>query len=105
MAILPDPALQLLPVGARVKVGLNTLAEVSSKLSDQEVKLEERAGDLVCVVETCPECWGQISHEAICHGTNGMLPRHKSSSVPDEPRSLASEFCRCDDLLYNQSES
>ena len=73
MAILPDPAFQLLPVGARVKVGLNTLAEVLSKLSYQEGKLEERAGDLVCVVETCPECWGQISHEAICHGTNGML--------------------------------
>jgi len=58
MAHLPDAAFQLLHLGARVKVGLNTLADVLSKLSDQEVKLEERAGDLVCVVETCPECWG-----------------------------------------------
>ena len=58
VAHLPEPAFQLLHVGARVKVGLNALADVLSKLSDQGVKLEERAGDLVCVVETGPECWG-----------------------------------------------
>ena len=52
MANVPDPAFQLLPVGAKVKVGLNTLADVLSKLSEPEVKRRERAGELVVAVET-----------------------------------------------------
>jgi predicted hydrocarbon binding protein len=73
MADLPDPAFKLLPAGAKVKVGLYTLAQVLSKLSDQEARLEERDGILFFVVERCPECWERTSDEAICHGTTGML--------------------------------
>jgi predicted hydrocarbon binding protein len=73
MADLPDPAFKLLPAGAKVKVGLHTLAEVLSKLSDQEARLEERDGALFFVVETCPECWERTSDDAICHGTTGIL--------------------------------
>jgi predicted hydrocarbon binding protein len=73
MADLPDPAFKLLPLGAKVKVGLNTLADVLSKLSDQEARLEERAGGLFLVVEQCPECWGRVSEEPVCFGTAGMV--------------------------------
>jgi predicted hydrocarbon binding protein len=73
MADLPDPAFRLLPVGAKVKVGLNTLADVLSKLSDQQARLEERAGDLFLVVEQCPECWGRVSEEPVCFGTAGIV--------------------------------
>jgi predicted hydrocarbon binding protein len=73
MADLPDPAFKLLPDGAKVKVGLHTLAQVLSKLSDQDARLEERDGALFFVVERCPECWERTSDEAICHGTTGML--------------------------------
>jgi predicted hydrocarbon binding protein len=73
MADLPDPAFSLLPAGAKVKVGLNTLAEVLSKLSDQEARLEERGDDLVFIIEKCPECWGRTSESTICHGSAGML--------------------------------
>lgn len=73
MANLPDPAFSLLPAGAKVKVGLNTLAEVLSKLSDQEARLEEHGADLVFVIEKCPECWGRASESTICHASTGML--------------------------------
>jgi len=73
MADLPDPAFSLLPVGAKVKVGLNTLAQVLSKLSDQEARLEEHGDELVFVIEKCPECWGRASESAICHAQTGML--------------------------------
>ncbi|HUS69643.1 MAG TPA: V4R domain-containing protein [Anaerolineae bacterium] len=56
-----------------MKVGLNTLAEVLSKLSDQEARLEQHGDDLVFVVEKCPECWGRTSESTICHGSTGML--------------------------------
>lgn len=73
MADLPDPAFELLPVGAKVKVGLNTLADVLSKLSDQQVRLKEHAGGLFLVVEQCPECWGRVSDQPVCFGTAGMI--------------------------------
>ena len=73
MADLPDPAFKLLPVGAQVKVGLNTLAEVLSKLSDQEARLEEHGGDLLFIIETCPECWERTAERAICYGNTGVL--------------------------------
>ena len=73
MANLPDPAFSLLPAGAKLKVGLNTLAEVLSKLSDQEARLEEHGADLVFVIEKCPECWGRASESTICHASTGML--------------------------------
>jgi predicted hydrocarbon binding protein len=73
MADLPDPAFSLLPAGAKVKVGLNTMADVLSKLSDQEARLEERGDELVFVIEKCPECWGRTSESAICHAHTGML--------------------------------
>ena len=38
-------------------------------------------------------------------GERWMLPRHKSSSVADEPRGLSSKLCRYDDLLYNQGDN
>ena len=73
MADLPDPAFKLLPAGAKVKVGLHTLAKVLSKLSDEEARLEERDGTLFFVVERCPECWERTSDDVICHGTTGMV--------------------------------
>jgi predicted hydrocarbon binding protein len=73
MADVPDPAFQLLPVEAKVKVGLNALAEVLSKLTDQEARLEEREGDLVFLIEACSECWGRASDEPICFGSTGMV--------------------------------
>ena len=73
MADLPDPAFSLLPAGAKVKVGLNTLAQVLSKLSDQEARLEEHGDKLVFVIEKCPECWGRTSESTICNASTGML--------------------------------
>jgi len=73
MADLPDPAFSLLPDGAKVKVGLNTLAQVLSKLTDQEARLEEQGGELVFVVEKCPECWGRTSDSPLCHAQAGTL--------------------------------
>jgi predicted hydrocarbon binding protein len=73
MADLPDPAFQLLPVGAKVKVGLNTLADVLGKFSDVDAHLEERDGDLLLVIECCPECWGRVSETPVCFGIAGMI--------------------------------
>ncbi|TKJ30317.1 MAG: 4-vinyl reductase [Chloroflexi bacterium B3_Chlor] len=73
MADLPDAAFKLLPPGAKVKVGLTTLAKSVADFSDQEAYVVENEEHLVFVVEQCPECWGRSSDGPICHGTAGML--------------------------------
>ncbi len=73
MADLPDPAFKLLPIGARGKVGLNTLADVLGKLSDVDARLEERGGNLLLVIERCPECKGRVSDSPVCFGTAGIV--------------------------------
>ena len=73
MADLPDPAFKLLPVPAKMKVGLKTLADLLTKVSDEEAHLKESGSDLLFIVEQCPECWQRTSDEAICHGSAGML--------------------------------
>ena len=93
MADLPDPAFKLLPVGAQVKVGLNTLAEVLSKLSDQEARLEEHEGDLLFVVETCPECWGRTADRALCHASTGVLLEMLHWLTDTEDYGVTEESC------------
>lgn len=73
MADLPGPAFRLLPVWARVKVGLATLAETLARLSDQVSHVEEDGEKLAFVVEECPECWARSSDGPICFGNTGML--------------------------------
>ncbi len=73
MADLPDLAFKLLPLGAKVKVGLNTLADVLGKFSDVDAHVEERTGDLLLVIERCPECWGRVSDAPVCFGVAGMV--------------------------------
>jgi len=73
MADLPDAAFKLLPPGAKVKVGLSTLAKSLSDISDQAAYVEEDGENIVFVVEQCPECWGSSSDGPICHGTTGVL--------------------------------
>jgi predicted hydrocarbon binding protein len=73
MADVPDPAFKLLPIGAKAKVGLNTLADVLGKFSDVDARLVERGGDLLLVIERCPECWGRVSDEPVCFSMAGMV--------------------------------
>lgn len=93
MADVPDPAFQLLPIGAKVKVGLNTLAEVLSKLTDQEARLEEREGELVFVIEACSECWGRASDEPVCFGTTGMVHEAVRWFTEEEGFSVTETAC------------
>jgi bacteriochlorophyll 4-vinyl reductase len=66
-------AMKVLPLGAKVKVGLAGMAKIFSTFSDQTSRVEEQADRFVYVIERCPVCWGRKSDVPICYGAVGLL--------------------------------
>jgi predicted hydrocarbon binding protein len=68
-----DLAFRLLPLGMKLKVGLNAMAETFNKTSDQVVRLEEDADHFYYHIDRCPVCWGRKAEVPICHAALGLL--------------------------------
>jgi predicted hydrocarbon binding protein len=70
---MADLAFRLLPLGMKLKVGLNAMADTFNKFTDQRVTLEEEADRFVYVIDRCPVCWGRHADEPTCHAATGLL--------------------------------
>jgi predicted hydrocarbon binding protein len=70
---IADLAFRLLPLGMKLKVGLNTFADSFNKFSDQVVRLEEDESRFIWVIERCPVCWGRHVDVPCCHTAIGIL--------------------------------
>jgi predicted hydrocarbon binding protein len=70
---ITDLAFRLLPLGMKVKVGLNAFKDTFNKVSDQIVRLEEDAEHFYYHIDRCPVCWGRVSTVPICHAALGLL--------------------------------
>ncbi len=68
-----DLAFRLLPVGMKMKVGIEVFAEVFNKFSDQVVRLGEDEENFICTIERCPVCWGRHTLEPCCYLAVGAL--------------------------------
>lgn len=68
-----DLAIRLLPMGIKMKVGLNAMVDTFNKTSDQIVRLEEDADHFYYHIVRCPVCWGRHSTVPICHAGLGLL--------------------------------
>jgi predicted hydrocarbon binding protein len=66
-------ALRLLPIGTKLRMGLNAIADTFNKTGDQIVRLEEEGNRFSYHIDRCPECWGRSSDEPICHSDLGLL--------------------------------
>lgn len=70
---IADLAIRLLPMGIKMKVGLNAMVDTFNKTSDQIVRLEEDADHFYYHIVRCPVCWGRHSTVPICHAGLGLL--------------------------------
>lgn len=70
---IADLAIRLLPMGIKMKVGLNAMVDTFNKTSDQIVRLEEDADHFYYHIVRCPVCWGRHSTVPICHAALGLL--------------------------------
>lgn len=70
---LADLAFRLLPLGMKLKVGLNAMADTFNNFTDQRVRVEEEAERFVYIIDRCPVCWQRVSDVPCCHAATGLL--------------------------------
>lgn len=70
---LTETAFRLLPLGTKLRLGGQALAEVFNQETDQRVRIEERDGKLLWHIERCPLCWGRCTSDVVCHLAVGLL--------------------------------
>jgi predicted hydrocarbon binding protein len=66
-------AMKVLPLPAKLKIGLPGMAKIFSVFSDQASRVEEKQDRYVYVIDKCPVCWGRHADRPICHGAVGLL--------------------------------
>lgn len=68
-----DLAIRTLPLGIKLKIGLDVFAQTFNKFSDQRVRLGEDHRGYLWIIERCPICWGRSSAQPCCHLAVGLL--------------------------------
>ncbi|MCA9916498.1 MAG: 4-vinyl reductase [Anaerolineales bacterium] len=70
---ITDLAMRMLPLGIKIKIGLDVFAETFNKFSDQRVRLGEDDNHYLWIIERCPICWQRTSETPCCHLAIGLL--------------------------------
>ncbi len=70
---MADLAFRLLPLGMKLKVGLNAMADTFNHFTDQRVRIEEETDRFIYVIERCPVCWHRQAAAPCCHAATGLL--------------------------------
>ncbi len=70
---ITDLAMRMLPLGIKIKIGLDVFAETFNKFSDQRVRLGEDTNHYLWIIERCPICWQRTSETPCCHLAIGLL--------------------------------
>lgn len=70
---ITDLAVRTLPLGIKIKIGLDIFAQTFNKFSDQRVRLGEDDRHYIWIIERCPICWQRASSTPCCHLAVGLL--------------------------------
>lgn len=70
---ITDLAFRTLPLGIKIKIGLDVFAETLNKFTDQQIRLGEDERGFLWTIERCPVCWGRSSKAPTCHLAVGLL--------------------------------
>ena len=70
---ITDLAMRMLPLGIKIKIGLDVFAETFNKFSDQQVRLGEDVEHYLWIIERCPICWQRTTESPCCHLAVGLL--------------------------------
>lgn len=66
-------AMKMLPLNAKIRVGLTGMAKIFSTFSDQNSRVEDHPDHWLYIIDQCPVCWGRHADTPICHGAVGLL--------------------------------
>lgn len=68
-----DLAFKVLPLGAKLKIGIPAMAKVFSTMSDQKSTVEETPTEYLYKMAPCPVCHGRHSDKPMCYAAVGLL--------------------------------
>ncbi len=68
-----DLAFKVLPLTAKLKIGIPAMAKVFSTVSDQRSTVSETDTEYHYIMSPCPVCWGRKSEKPMCYAAVGLL--------------------------------
>lgn len=69
-----DMAFKVLPLRAKMRIGIPAMAKIFSQISDQHSTVEERESVFIYTIHRCPVCWGRHDEEKpVCFVAAGLL--------------------------------
>lgn len=68
-----DLAFKVLPLSAKLKMGLPAMAAIFTNFSDQLSVVEEHDDHYAYIIKRCPLCWGRREDKAVGHAAVGLL--------------------------------
>lgn len=68
-----DLAFKVLPLSAKLRIGIPAMAKIFSTTSDQHSTVEEKADQFDYVIHRCPVCWGRTTDRPACFMAVGLL--------------------------------
>ena len=74
MAGAGDLAFKVLPLNAKLKIGVPAMAKIFSQISDQKTSVEDHDTEYHYIIHQCPVCWGRTGEEKpVCFVATGLL--------------------------------
>src|SRR5512146_2675335 len=69
-----DLAFKVLPLQAKMRIGIPAMARIFSQISDQYSTVEERENEFIYTIHRCPVCWGRSNvDKPVCFIAVGLL--------------------------------
>jgi predicted hydrocarbon binding protein len=99
LAGVGDLAFKVLPLQAKLKIGIPAMAKIFSQISDQYTTVKEAENEFIYIIHRCPVCWGRTgSDKPVCFVATGLLQEGlKWVSGGNEFRVNESKCCAMDD--------
>jgi hypothetical protein len=73
LAGVGDLAFKVLPLAAKLKIGLPAMANIFTQFSDQISNVHEEGDKYIYTLERCPMCWNRKADKPVCYVGQGLL--------------------------------
>ena len=101
LAGVGDLAFKVLPLGAKLKMGLPAMATIFTNFSDQVSEVQEHDDHYTYTIKKCPVCYNRKSVKPVCHAAVGLLQEglrwvsggHEFRVVESECHAAGAENC------------
>lgn len=73
LAGVGDLAFKVLPMAAKLKIGLPAMANIFTQFSDQISNVRDEGDKYIYTLERCPMCWNRKADRPVCYVGQGLL--------------------------------